>query len=116
MQTTSMNTISALNSLLRGELAATETYQQALAKVDDQPGTQDLRKIHAEHREAAFLARQLTEIACNMPLEIGHAELTRRAPDVAALTAFFDHHNFGPMLRKQAERLALLPLHAAAAA
>jgi uncharacterized protein (TIGR02284 family) len=58
MQTTSTNPISALNSLLRGELAATETYQQALATVQDQPGTDDLRKIHAEHREAANQLRQ----------------------------------------------------------
>ena len=58
MQVTSSNTISELNALLRGELAATETYQQALAKVSDQPGTQDLRKIHAEHREAANQLRQ----------------------------------------------------------
>jgi 5'-3' exonuclease len=63
-----------------------------------------------EHREAAFLARRLTEIACDMPLEITHLELRRRAPDVTALTDFFDRHNFGPMLRRQAERLALLPL------
>jgi DNA polymerase I len=67
-----------------------------------------------EHREAAFFARRLTEIACNMPLEITHADLTRRAPDMAALTQFFDHHNFGPMLRRQAERLALLKRAAAA--
>jgi hypothetical protein len=33
---------------------------------------------------------------------------------VAALTDFFDHHNFGPLLRRQVERLALLPMHAAA--
>ena len=66
-----------------------------------------------EHREAAFFARRLTEIACNMPLEIGRTDLVRRAPDVAALTAFFDRHNFGPMLRRQAERLALMPLAAA---
>jgi 5'-3' exonuclease len=67
-----------------------------------------------EHREAAFFARRLTEIACNMPLETVRADLVRRAPDVTALTAFFDRHNFGPMLRRQAERLALLPLAAAA--
>jgi len=59
MQTaTSSNTVSALNTLLRGELAATETYQQALAKVGDQPGVEDLRKIHVEHREAANQLRQ----------------------------------------------------------
>jgi DNA polymerase I len=67
-----------------------------------------------EHRDAAFLARRLTEIACNMPLQVMHTELVRRAPDVAALTDFFDHHNFGPLLRRQAERLASLPLSVAA--
>jgi DNA polymerase-1 len=70
-----------------------------------------------EHRESAFLARRLTEIACNMPLEISHADLARRAPDLPALTEFFDRHNFGPLLRRQAERLALLkPASIAAAA
>jgi DNA polymerase I len=67
-----------------------------------------------EHREAAFLARRLTEIACHMPLEIRHTDLVRRAPDLPSLTRFFDHHNFGPMLRRQAERLALLKPAAAA--
>jgi DNA polymerase-1 len=67
-----------------------------------------------EHRDAAFLARRLTEIACNMPLQVAHTELVRRPPDVAALTDFFDRHKFGPLLRRQAERLASLP-HAAAA-
>jgi len=46
--------------------------------------------------------------------DIGRADLTRRAPDVAALTEFFDRHNFGPLLRRQAERLALVPLTPAA--
>jgi 5'-3' exonuclease len=69
-----------------------------------------------EHREAAFLARRLTEIACHMPLEILHTDLTRRAPDMVALTDFFDRHNFGPLLRRQAERLALLKSTPAAAA
>jgi len=45
--------VDCLNSLLRGELAATETYQQALTKVDKEPGVADLRRIHAEHRDAA---------------------------------------------------------------
>jgi hypothetical protein len=42
-----------LNSLLRGELAATETYQQALNILGHAPGAMDLRRIHDEHREAA---------------------------------------------------------------
>jgi DNA polymerase I len=61
------------------------------------------------HRDTAFLARQLTEIARDMPLDVPREALLRGAPDLAGLTGFFDHHNFGPMLRKQAERLAQLP-------
>ena len=61
-----------------------------------------------QHRDAAYLARQLTAIACDMPLDIDHAALRPRAPDMASLTAFFDRLGFGPMLRRQAERLAAL--------
>lgn len=57
MQTTSAG-ISVLNSLLRGEIAATETYQQALAQVRDEPGTQDLWQLHDDHRQAANTLRR----------------------------------------------------------
>ena len=50
--------ISCLNSLLRGELSATETYQQALAKVGNEAGAVELRRIHDEHRDAANTLRQ----------------------------------------------------------
>lgn len=53
-----MNTHETLNGLLRGELAATETYQQGLAKVGDDPREADLRRIHDEHRAAANTLRQ----------------------------------------------------------
>jgi DNA polymerase-1 len=62
-----------------------------------------------EHREAAYLARQLTAIVCDMPLQVGAQDLRRRAPDLRALTAFYDLQGFGPMLRRQSERLAQLP-------
>jgi len=52
------NVTGTLNKLLRGELAATETYQQALAKVGDEPGAEELRRLYAEHREAANRLRQ----------------------------------------------------------
>jgi uncharacterized protein (TIGR02284 family) len=42
-----------LNRLLRGELAATETYQQALGKVGNEPRAAELRRIHDEHRSMA---------------------------------------------------------------
>jgi DNA polymerase I len=60
----------------------------------------------ALHREAAYLARSLTVIACDMPLEFSLETLRRRKPDLAALDAFYDRHRFGQALRRQAERLA----------
>jgi DNA polymerase-1 len=63
-----------------------------------------------EHREAAYLARQLTGIACDMPLPCGVDGMKRRLPDMAALTAFYDAQGFGPTLRRQAERLAQFPV------
>jgi DNA polymerase-1 len=60
----------------------------------------------AEHREAAFLSRRLTVIACDMPLADDVPDLSRRAPDLAALDAFYDSHGFGRILREQARRIA----------
>jgi uncharacterized protein (TIGR02284 family) len=51
--TTAHSTLDTLNSLLGGELAATETYQQALEEFGKEPGADYLRQMHAEHRDAA---------------------------------------------------------------
>jgi 5'-3' exonuclease len=59
-----------------------------------------------EHRDAAFLARELTSIDCDMPLLATLAELERGTPDLAGLTEFFDQYAFGPLLRGQVRRLA----------
>jgi 5'-3' exonuclease len=63
-----------------------------------------------EHRETAYLARQLTCICCDMPLNVTAADLQRRLPDLPAINSFFDVQGFGPLLRKQCERLAQLPI------
>jgi 5'-3' exonuclease len=101
---------------LMKEFVSLEELYDNLDRVAEIPvrGASKLAAKLAEHREAAFLARRLTEIACDMPLEVERTHLARRAPDITGLTAFFDRHNFGPMLRRQAERLAMLPLPAAA--
>lgn len=59
-----------------------------------------------EHRTRAFLARQLTQIACDMPLEVELPQLARRPPDMTALNDLYDRVGFGRMLRNQAERIA----------
>jgi 5'-3' exonuclease len=79
-------------------------------------GASKLAARLTEHRDAAFLARRLTEIARDMPLACERDHLVCRGPDVAALTAFYDQQNFGPMLRRQTERLVALATAAAAVA
>lgn len=58
-----------------------------------------------DYRERAFLARQLTGIDCDMPLQATWDGLRRRAPDLRALHDFFDSVGFGSLLRNQAERI-----------
>jgi 5'-3' exonuclease len=61
-----------------------------------------------DYRESAFLARQLTEIACDMPLDVELAQLRRRPPDLGQLNKLYDSVGFGRLLRNQAERIAAL--------
>ena len=60
----------------------------------------------AEHRESAFLSRQLTGIACDMPLDAQLDDLHPQAPDLAAVDAIYERLGFGRLLREQARRLA----------
>jgi len=67
MATATSHLIDTLNSLLRGELSATETYQQGLEKVGDEPGVEDVRRIHREHRAAANELRKLVHAHGGQP-------------------------------------------------
>ena len=100
-------------------MKAYASLEELYDNLDDVPklairGASKLPARLAEHRDAAFLARRLTEIARDMPLACEREQLTCRGPDVPALTAFFDQQNFGPMLRRQTERLVALSAAAAA--
>ena len=55
MSTMTTESTSTLNSLLRGEMSALETYGQALHKLQDDnvPGAAELHQIRKEHRDAA---------------------------------------------------------------
>ena len=59
-----------------------------------------------DHMQDALLARQLTEIACDMPLVADMNSLRRQTPDLKRLDAVYDAANFGRLLRNQAERIA----------
>jgi DNA polymerase-1 len=58
------------------------------------------------HKEAAYLARRLTGIVCDIPIAATLDDLRPRSPDSAGLNFFFDTHGFGNILRQQARRIA----------
>jgi DNA polymerase-1 len=58
-----------------------------------------------DHKDDALLARQLTEIACDMPLDVSLDTLQRHAPDLKRLDEVYDAAGFGRLLRNQAERI-----------
>jgi uncharacterized protein (TIGR02284 family) len=54
MATTTIDTVtSTLNSLLRGEMSAIETYRQAIEKMDNEAGSDVLHMLRVDHRDAA---------------------------------------------------------------
>ena len=94
-------------ALLR-DFASLEEIYAGLELVGSLPirGAGKLAAKLALHREAAYFARRLTTIACDMPLDINIENLSRRKPDLDGLGAFYDRQKFGAALRRQAERLA----------
>jgi 5'-3' exonuclease len=57
------------------------------------------------HKDAAYLARRLTAIACDIPLLATPDDLRPRPPNSVRLESFFDAHGFGGILRRQAQRI-----------
>ncbi len=63
------------------------------------------------HKEAADLARRLTGIACDAPIENVEEAMQPNAPDLGAINALFDEANIGTALRRQAERVSDIYCH-----
>ena len=97
------------SSITAVERGSSPCRQQKRRNAHAQPGYAQVTRMHDVDAMAAFLARRLTLISCDMPLEVEASALRRREPDSSALTSFFDHHGFGPLLRRQSERLAQIP-------
>lgn len=57
-------TVDAANSLLRGEIAAVETYGQAIDKFNDEPEVKALREIRADHE---FAVRMISDYVHAVP-------------------------------------------------
>ena len=58
------------------------------------------------HKDDALLARQLTGISCDAPVERPASGLTPSAPNLGEINALYDEANIGMALRRQAERVS----------
>ena len=63
------------------------------------------------HREEAILARRLTGIACDAPIEDVEAAMQPSAPKLGEINALFDEVGIGTALRRQAERVSDIYRH-----
>ena len=69
-------------------------------------GAKTLGEKLGTHKDAAVLARKLTGIACDAPLEQPETGLRPTAPDLGAINALYDQAGIGSALRRQAERVS----------
>lgn len=92
---------------LVGEFGTLEQIFERLDEVTGLPirGAGKLGARLEEHRDAAFLSRELATIATDMPLSIAE-DLTPGPPDIDGLDALFDRLGFGEALRRQVRRIA----------
>jgi len=81
---------------LLNALGGLEAIYGDLEKVRALPvrGAKQLPEKLAEHREAAFLSRQLATIRCDVPLELDVDDLANGAPDRAALRDLYRELEF----------------------
>ncbi len=63
------------------------------------------------HRDDAMLARQLTGIACDAPIDDAEAAMQPSAPRLGEINALFDEAGIGTALRRQAERVSDIYRH-----
>jgi uncharacterized protein (TIGR02284 family) len=61
--------VESLNSVLRGEMSAVETYRQAESKLAGAPAGEEIRRIKREHRDAADELWKQVERAGGTPPE-----------------------------------------------
>ena len=69
-------------------------------------GSKTLGEKLDTYRDDALLARQLTGIACNAPIEDAETALQRSVTELGEINALFDEANIGTALRRQAERIS----------
>lgn len=74
-------------------------------------GAKTLGNKLATYRDDAMLARRLTGIACDVPIENAEALMQPSAPRLGEINALFDEAGIGTALRRQAERVSDIYRH-----
>jgi 5'-3' exonuclease len=69
-------------------------------------GSKTLGEKLANHKEDALLARRLTGIACDAPIDDPETSMQRSRPELGDINALFDEADIGTTLRRQAERIS----------
>ena len=69
-------------------------------------GSKTLGQKLETHKDDALLARKLTGIACDAPIEMPKTRLRPTAPDLGNINALYDEAGIGMALRRQAERVS----------
>jgi 5'-3' exonuclease len=99
-----------------GLLQHFETLDQIYANLDrihevNVRGAKTLAAKLNTHREDAYLARRLTGIACDAPMDDIERLLQPMAPRLGEINALFDEAGIGTALRRQAERVSDIYRH-----
>ena len=74
-------------------------------------GAKTLGNKLESHREDAILARRLTRIACDAPIDDVETAMQPSAPKLGEINALFDEAGIGTALRRQAERVSDIYRH-----
>ncbi len=92
-------------------LEAYDTLDDVYANLEDLHlinvrGAKTLSEKLVEHKDAAYLAQQLTQIKCDMPISAAKNGLKRKAPDMVAIRKIFDELGFADSLARKIASLA----------
>ena len=69
-------------------------------------GSKTLGEKLETHKDDAMLARRLTGIACDAPIDDAETSMQRSAPKLGDINALYDEADIGMALRRQAERIS----------
>ncbi len=95
-------------SALLGHFGSLDDIYDNLDRVHEVPvrGAKTLGARLETHKDAAMLARRLTGIATDAPIDDAEDRLEPGRPDLGAINALFDEADIGMALRRQAERIS----------